>query len=135
MDIKICIELEQIKKENPSRYESILKVLNFIYKTIKEDYFDRNINSYDMQNAIHCAGRSISYSSYIETANKFRTTKNLLFKEFVDDGIEKVFLDMISNPDKRFLDYFLEKVSIPIDLIERNVLDIKSLYIYIIFIH
>lgn len=133
MDIKICSELEQIKKENQDRYDSILKILNFIYKTIKEDYFDRNINSYDMQNAIHCAGKSISYSSYIEDANKFRTTKNLLFKEFVDDGIEKIFLNMISNPDKRYLDYFLEKVSIPIDLIEGNVLDIKSLYIYNIY--
>lgn len=57
MDIKICSELEQIKKENQDRYDSILKILNFIYKTIKEDYFDRNINSYDMQNAIHCAGK------------------------------------------------------------------------------
>lgn len=40
MDIKICSELEQIKKENQDRYDSILKILNFIYKTIKEDYFE-----------------------------------------------------------------------------------------------
>lgn len=134
MDIKLCIELEKIKKDNPSCYEGILKVLNFVYKTIKEDYFDRNINFYDRENAIRCSGKSISYSSYSDIANKFRMNKKILFQEFVeDDGIERIYLDMISNPDKRFLDYFLEKVSIPIDLIERNVLEIKSCYIYNIY--
>ena len=134
MDISLCPILAEIKKENQGRYDGVLKTLNFIYKTIKEEYFDKNIDYYDVKHKMYSIGSSNSYSGYAQMENKYNVQKNLMYKEFVeDDGFEKIFLEMISNPDKRFLDYFLEKTSIPIDLIERNALPIKSEYVYNIY--
>jgi len=135
MEKMLCIELEKIKRENPECYEKILKFYSYIYKTIKEDYYDYLIKFYHTENEIYTSGKSIRFSQYSNIEEKYKGQRDLLFNQFVENpsGIEKNFFDMLSFSDRRFLDYFLEKISIPIDLIQRNVLSIKSYYLYNIY--
>ena len=107
---KIKELLLYVKREKPDSYESVKKVLKYLFKSVNEDYFDKKI-ALDFK-------KDSERESYPKKVNEAR---NSLFENYIncEDGVLDLFIKMCHDESKNF-ETFFNGIEIYLEMIEEH---------------
>lgn len=107
---KIYEFLAKFKKEDQDTYEIAKRVLGFIYRDVKKDFYDIRREYEDKKN-------SEEYVGVVESA------RLNLYATYIDceNGVLDLFTNMCQNPDKRYLNRFYRGVDTFLTMAEEGI--------------
>ena len=122
-EIKIYNLLRQIKKEKPEFYEPIKRILGYIYKTVKKEFFEIQSDNFfkigekDQAKNIIAAERTL-FNKYIEGENGI---------------LNNLILILDKNPD--YFQYFYQEIETFLEMSEKGIYSDYGIYKYVFNIY
>lgn len=131
MQVKLCKELENLKKQDRNKYEEIIRILRFLYKTVGEDFFDKKINSAKLSEEVYHASHIGGNTSLQKEIADYTEFKRDLFSRYIESngGIIDMLFEIVK--EDVFFNYFFEKVDIPMTTFECGIKQNTETYTYI----
>lgn len=131
MQVNLCKELEEVKKQDQVNYEKIIRILKFIYKTVGEDYFKKKIDSLQLSEEIYQASRPRENSYYRKEKDYYVEFKTDLFRRYIESngGITDMLFEIVKEPD--FFKYLFEKIDISMTMLECGIKQNTATYTYV----
>lgn len=130
---KLYDALSKIKNKDSKIYQQALEMLEFIYKDIKQGYFDKEQKSLEI---LYQVKRNSSkydfFSSISSNSYNIDTLEKSVFNSIVENefGIIDCLIELCNSADKRFTDKFFESISVPIDMLKRGIYPNSNIYLY-----
>lgn len=104
-----------VKKEKPDSYESVKKVLKYLYKNVNEDYFDKKI--------------ALDFK-------KVNEARNSIFENYIncEGGILDLFIKMCHD-DPKYFETFYKGIEIYLEMIDEHLYSNYELVNYVFNIY
>lgn len=122
---KIHELLVYLKKEKPEIYVDAKRVLKYLYKTVKEDYFDR-ILSLEQKKDNEC-------ESHVKKVN---AAKRKLYNDYIDD--EDAILDnfiKLCHDDSKYFTIFFDEIDPYLEMFEEHLYSNYEIFNYVFNIY
>lgn len=122
-EIKIYDFLVKVRKNNPEYYEPVKRILGYLYKTVKKEFFHKKADYF------------LKIEKKDATQNTFDTEKTL-FKHYVDgeNGILDNLIKIVIN-DPKYFEYFYLKIEPFFEMSDNGIYSEYDIYKYVFNIY
>jgi len=126
-ELKIYNLLAKLKKENKDRYDYAKRILRYIYKICKEDYFFKKYNHL----LIEEDHRNSTKSTNLKIVSKY------LIEKYIEDDNQLLdnFIKLCNDPNDLYFNKFKESTEVFIEMAEEGIYSNYGIYKYIFNIY